>query len=83
MISPTKLRMKLMGPLNNKKKEGSKSNSNSSRTSPSRLQISDDTEFSKNSLLDSKSDSDDDGNGFVAFHVSIDNLILLYVLENH
>ncbi|KAL1205089.1 Remorin 4.1 [Cardamine amara subsp. amara] len=60
MISPTKLRMKLMGPLNNKKKEGSKSNSNSSRTSPSRLQISDDTEFSKNSLLASKPDSDDD-----------------------
>ncbi|XP_010478415.1 PREDICTED: uncharacterized protein LOC104757376 isoform X1 [Camelina sativa] len=60
IISPTKLRMKLMGPHNNKKKEGSKSNSNSSRTSPSRLQISDDTEFSKNSLLASQSYSDDD-----------------------
>ncbi|XP_018490721.2 uncharacterized protein LOC108861341 [Raphanus sativus] len=58
MISPTKLRMKLMGPHNNKKKEGS--SNNSSRTSPVRLQVSDDTEFSKNSLLASKSDSDDD-----------------------
>ncbi|XP_010499560.1 PREDICTED: uncharacterized protein LOC104777058 isoform X2 [Camelina sativa] len=62
IISPTKLRMKLMGPHNNKKKEGSKSNSNSSRTSPSRLQISDDTEFSKNSLLASHTYSDDDDN---------------------
>ncbi|EFH67123.1 remorin family protein [Arabidopsis lyrata subsp. lyrata] len=60
IISPTKLRMKLMGPLNNMKREGSKSNSNSSRTSPSRLQISDDSEFSKNCLLASKSFSDDD-----------------------
>ncbi|KAF3588197.1 hypothetical protein F2Q69_00028462 [Brassica cretica] len=58
MISPTKLRMKLMGPHNNKKKEGS--SNNSSRTSPVRLQVSDDTEFSKNSLLASKSDSDED-----------------------
>nr|XP_018450599.1 PREDICTED: uncharacterized protein LOC108822078 isoform X1 [Raphanus sativus] len=61
MLSPTKLRMKLMGPHNNnKKKEGS--NNNSSRTSPVRLQVSDGTEFSKNSLLASKSDSygDDD-----------------------
>ncbi|CAA0256372.1 unnamed protein product [Arabidopsis thaliana] len=60
IISPTKLRMKLMGPLNNMKREGSKSNSNSSRTSPSRLQIPDDSEFSKNSLLASNSYSDDD-----------------------
>uniref|UniRef100_A0A1J3CVR1 Remorin n=1 Tax=Noccaea caerulescens TaxID=107243 RepID=A0A1J3CVR1_NOCCA len=60
IISPTKLRMKLMGTHNNKKKEGS--NSNSSRTSPVRLQVSDDTEFSKNSLLASKPDSDDDDN---------------------
>ncbi|KAH0911204.1 hypothetical protein HID58_034525 [Brassica napus] len=58
MISPTKLRMKLMGPHNNKKKEGS--SNNSSRTSPVRLQVSDDTEFSKNSLLASKSDTDED-----------------------
>ncbi|XP_021640661.2 uncharacterized protein LOC110635579 isoform X2 [Hevea brasiliensis] len=46
IISPSKLRMKLMGPHHNRKKDGS--NSNSSRTSPSRL---DDTEFDKNSLL--------------------------------
>ncbi|KAL0795845.1 hypothetical protein Bca101_067222 [Brassica carinata] len=58
IISPTKLRMKLMGPHNNKKKEGS--SNNSSRTSPVRLQVSDDTEFSKNSLLASKSYSDDE-----------------------
>lgn len=45
MISPSKLRMKLMG----RKKDGSSSNScNSSRTSPSKLQ---DNEFLRNSLL--------------------------------
>ncbi|WCJ33495.1 Remorin family protein [Euphorbia peplus] len=49
LISPSKLRMKLMGPHHSRKKDGS--NSNSSRTSPSRLD--DDTEFVKNSLLDS------------------------------
>ncbi|CAL9225037.1 unnamed protein product [Arabidopsis halleri] len=64
--------MKLMGALNNMKREGSKSNSNSSRTSPSRLQISDDSEFSKNCLLASKSFSDDDDNGesSLFFHLS-------------
>lgn len=46
IISPSKLRMKLMGPHHNRKKDGS--NSNSSRTSPSRL---DDAEFVNNSLL--------------------------------
>ncbi|PON72714.1 Remorin, C-terminal [Parasponia andersonii] len=46
MISPSKLRMKLMGPHHLRKKDGS--NSNSSRTSPSKL---DDTDFVKNSLL--------------------------------
>ncbi|KAK4768332.1 hypothetical protein SAY87_003473 [Trapa incisa] len=46
MLSPSKLRMKLMGPHNHKKREGS--NSNSTRTSPSKLQ---DSEFVKNSLL--------------------------------
>ncbi|KAH6825649.1 Remorin family protein [Perilla frutescens var. hirtella] len=46
IISPSKLRMKLMGPHHQKKKDGS--NSNSSRTSPSRLE---DSEFVKNSLL--------------------------------
>ncbi|KAK4254582.1 hypothetical protein QN277_009943 [Acacia crassicarpa] len=54
IISPSKLRMKLMGAHHHKKKEGS--NCNSSRTSPSRLE---DAEF-VNSLLASKSDSLDD-----------------------
>lgn len=49
IISPSKLRMKLMGPHHQKKKDGS--NSNSSRTSPSRLE---DSEFVKNSLLASQ-----------------------------
>ncbi|KAF7842901.1 microtubule-associated protein futsch [Senna tora] len=55
IISPSKLRMKLMGPHHHKKKEGS--NCNSSRTSPSRLE---DAEFVKNNLLESKSDNLDD-----------------------
>lgn len=46
IISPSKLRMKLMGPHHHKKKDGS--NSNSSRTSPSKLE---DSEFVRNSLL--------------------------------
>ncbi|KAK1557924.1 hypothetical protein Q3G72_034260 [Acer saccharum] len=46
MISPSKLRMKLTGPHHNRKKDGS--NSNSSRTSPSKLH---DSEFFRNSLL--------------------------------
>ncbi|KAI3455968.1 hypothetical protein Pfo_012631 [Paulownia fortunei] len=46
MISPSKLRMKLVGSHHQKKKDGS--NSNSSRTSPARLE---DSEFVKNSLL--------------------------------
>ncbi|XP_020229861.1 uncharacterized protein LOC109810729 [Cajanus cajan] len=54
IISPSKLRMKLLGPHHHRKKDGS--NSNSSRTSPSRLE---DAEF-VNSLLASKSDSLDD-----------------------
>ncbi|XP_010549532.1 PREDICTED: uncharacterized protein LOC104820668 isoform X2 [Tarenaya hassleriana] len=54
IISPTKLRMKLMGPHHNRKKEGS--NGNSSRTSPSRLDVPEDAELAKNSLLASSSD---------------------------
>ncbi|TKY59839.1 Remorin protein [Spatholobus suberectus] len=54
IISPSKLRMKLLGPHHNRKKDGS--NSNSSRTSPSRLE---DAEF-VNSLLASKNDNLDD-----------------------
>ncbi|CAK9139774.1 unnamed protein product [Ilex paraguariensis] len=46
IISPSKLRMKLIGPHHQKKKDGS--NSNSSRTSPSKLE---DSELVKNSLL--------------------------------
>lgn len=46
IISPSKLRMKLVGPHHHRKKDGS--NSNSSRTSPSKLH---DNEFVKNSLL--------------------------------
>ncbi|XP_057949889.1 uncharacterized protein LOC131144938 isoform X2 [Malania oleifera] len=49
IISPTKLRMKLIRPHHGRKKEGS--NSNSSRTSPSKLE---DSEFVKNGLLASK-----------------------------
>ena len=45
IISPSKLRMKLMG--QQRKKEGG-SNSNSARTSPSKLE---DAEFVRNSLL--------------------------------
>ncbi|XP_062096722.1 remorin 4.1 isoform X2 [Humulus lupulus] len=47
MISPSKLRMKLMGAHHLRKKDGS--NSNSSRTSPAKLA---DADFVKNSLLD-------------------------------
>ncbi|KAK7303067.1 hypothetical protein RJT34_13966 [Clitoria ternatea] len=49
-ISPSKLRMKLIGHHHHRKKDGS--NSNSTRTSPSRLE---DAEFVKNSLLASES----------------------------
>ncbi|XP_017411952.1 uncharacterized protein LOC108323747 isoform X3 [Vigna angularis] len=54
IISPSKLRMKLLGPHHHRKKDGS--NSNSSRTSPSRLE---DAEF-VNSLLASKNDNLED-----------------------
>ncbi|XP_073281515.1 uncharacterized protein [Primulina huaijiensis] len=54
MISPSKLRMKLIGSHNQKKTDGS--NCNSSRTSPSKLE---DTEFVKNGLL--APDDDDFG----------------------
>ncbi|PSS04919.1 Serine/arginine-rich splicing factor like [Actinidia chinensis var. chinensis] len=56
IISPSKLRMKLVGPHHQKKKDGS--NSNSSRTSPTKLE---DAEFVKNSLLATNSrDFDED-----------------------
>ncbi|CAI9089696.1 OLC1v1024316C1 [Oldenlandia corymbosa var. corymbosa] len=50
IISPSKLRMKLIGPHHQKKNAGS--NSNSSRTSPSKLE---DSEFVKNGLLAAQS----------------------------
>ncbi|KAL2524421.1 Remorin family protein [Abeliophyllum distichum] len=50
IISPSKLRMKLMGPHHQKKKE--ESNCSSSRTSPARLE---DSKFVKNSLLATQS----------------------------
>ncbi|GMI82213.1 hypothetical protein like AT1G30320 [Hibiscus trionum] len=53
-FSPSKLRMKLMGPHHHRKKDGS--NSNSSRTSPSRIN---DAEF-VNSLLASKTEDFDE-----------------------
>ncbi|XP_012446757.1 uncharacterized protein LOC105770207 [Gossypium raimondii] len=53
-ISPSKLRMKLMGPHHHRKKDGS--NSNSSRTSPSRIE---DAEF-VNSLLTSNNEDFDE-----------------------
>ncbi|XAR72509.1 hypothetical protein NMG60_11019176 [Bertholletia excelsa] len=55
IISPSKLRMKLMGPHHQRKKDGS--NSNSSRTSPSKLE---DSEFVRNSLLATKSGNFDE-----------------------
>ncbi|KAK4349413.1 hypothetical protein RND71_032168 [Anisodus tanguticus] len=58
MISPSKLRMKLIGPHHQKKKEGS--NSNSSRTSPARLE---DSEFVNNSLLATQSGDFEDEYG--------------------
>ncbi|KAI3857424.1 hypothetical protein MKX03_024442 [Papaver bracteatum] len=59
IISPSKLRLKLIGSPN-KRKDGSKSNTNSARTSPAKLH---DAEFVKNSLLadDYQVDSVDEG----------------------
>lgn len=56
IISPSKLRLKLIGPHHQKRKDGTNYNS-SSRTSPSKL---DDAEFVKNSLLASKNGNFDD-----------------------
>ncbi|XP_024993075.1 uncharacterized protein LOC112526879 [Cynara cardunculus var. scolymus] len=68
IISPSKLRMKLMG---QRKKEGG-SKSNSARTSPSKLE---DTEFVKNSLLASNSGvSDDEVSGMGVSSVTLDSL---------
>ncbi|KAL2473826.1 Remorin family protein [Forsythia ovata] len=55
IISPSKLRMQLMGPHHQKKKE--ESNCSSSRTSPARLE---DSKLVKNSLLATQSGDFDD-----------------------
>lgn len=58
ILSPTKLRMRLIGMNNQKKKDGS--NSNSARTSPSKI---DDSDFVKNSLL--ASEFEEEGNIYI------------------
>lgn len=63
IISPSKLRIKLMGPHHHKKKDGS--NSNSSRTSPSKLE---DSEFVRNSLLLSTESGDFEEEGLSVSH---------------
>lgn len=66
IISPSKLRIKLMGPHHNRKKDGS--NSNSARTSPSKLE---DSEFVRNSLLAAKNgDFDDEGLFLILFRIN-------------
>ncbi|KAL4563444.1 hypothetical protein LXL04_027486 [Taraxacum kok-saghyz] len=67
IISPSKLRMKLMG---QRKKDGG-SKSNSARTSPSKLE---DTEFVKNSLLASNSGiSDEEGSTMALSSLTFDS----------
>ncbi|XP_043699559.1 uncharacterized protein LOC122650264 [Telopea speciosissima] len=62
IISPSKLRLKLIGPHHQKIKDGT--NNNSLRTSPARL---DDAEFVKNSLLASNNgEFDDEGDSKVS-----------------
>ncbi|KAF5736354.1 hypothetical protein HS088_TW14G00496 [Tripterygium wilfordii] len=65
IISPSKLRMMLMGPNHHRKKDGS--NSNSSRTSPTKLE---DAEFVKNSLLASNSGDFDEEVAATSLEVS-------------
>ncbi|KAJ6886440.1 hypothetical protein NC651_026968 [Populus alba x Populus x berolinensis] len=61
IISPSRLRMKLMGPHHHRNKDGS--NGKSSRTSPSKLE---DTEFFNDSLLASNSgDFSEEGGSFI------------------
>lgn len=75
IISPSKLRMKLLGPHHHRKKDGS--NSNSSRTSPSRIE---DAEF-VNSLLGSKNDNlDDEGLQFQLQFINFCMCIFYHVL---
>ncbi|XP_052179369.1 uncharacterized protein LOC127792809 [Diospyros lotus] len=73
IISPSKLRMKLIGPHNQRKKGGS--NSNSSRTSPSKLE---DSEFVKNSLLATNSgDFDEEASSLEALSVKLSGTMVL------
>ncbi|XP_057510745.1 uncharacterized protein LOC130793109, partial [Actinidia eriantha] len=78
MISPSKLRMKLIGAHHQKKKGGS--NSNSSRTSPSKLE---DTEFVKNSLLATDSgDFDEDVSSLEVSSVKLPGNVVLNAVQN-
>ncbi|KAL5773967.1 hypothetical protein ACOSP7_011524 [Xanthoceras sorbifolium] len=78
MISPSKLRMKLIGPHHNRKKDGS--NSNSSRTSPSKL---DDYEFVRNSLLASKNGDFDEEVAAPSLEVACEKAAGEVVLDNN
>ncbi|PSR98709.1 Homoserine O-succinyltransferase [Actinidia chinensis var. chinensis] len=74
IVSPSKFRMKLIGHHHQRKKDGS--NSNSSRTSPSKLE---DTEFVKNSLLATTSgDFDEDTSSFEVSRVKLSNNVVLH-----
>uniref|UniRef100_A0A7N0SW49 Remorin C-terminal domain-containing protein n=1 Tax=Kalanchoe fedtschenkoi TaxID=63787 RepID=A0A7N0SW49_KALFE len=68
VLSPIKLIMKLTGSTNQhqRKKDGSKSNTTSTRTSPSKLQGSDSDQLVKDSLLLSAPDEAEDFNKEVA-----------------
>lgn len=72
MISPSKLRMKLMGPHHLRKKDGS--NSNSSRTSPSKL---DDADFVKNSLLATTNGEDEGRLLFLCYEPDIGCFVII------
>ncbi|XVF27272.1 hypothetical protein REPUB_Repub14bG0092500 [Reevesia pubescens] len=71
-ISPSKLRMKLMGPHHQRKKDGS--NSNSSRTSPSRIE---DAEFVNNLLASKNGDFDEEVPSLDIVPVKVSNDVVL------
>ncbi|KAI8000406.1 Remorin 4.1 [Camellia lanceoleosa] len=71
IISPSKLRMKLIGAHQQRKKDGS--NSNSSRTSPSKLE---DAEFVKDSLLNN-GDFDEEASSLEVSSVKLSNSVAL------
>ncbi|KAL6991559.1 hypothetical protein U1Q18_009671 [Sarracenia purpurea var. burkii] len=73
IISPSKLRMKLIGSHHQRKKDGS--NCNSSRTSPSKLE---DTDFVKNSLLATNSgDFDEEASSLEVSSVKLPGNVVL------